>query len=47
MYNTNLCDLPIGLPEQQDEQIYQEYIIRIDDMWGFKEYMDRQGIEAD
>lgn len=45
MYNKGLKDLPIELPIQQDEQIYQEYIIKIPDMWKFKEYMDEQGIE--
>ena len=35
----------ITLPIQQDEQIYQEYIIKIPNMYEFKEYMDKQGIE--
>lgn len=35
----------ITLPIQQKEQIYQEYIIKIDDMWKFKEFMDTKGVE--
>lgn len=45
MYNKGLVGLPIELPLQQKDQIYQEYIIRIPDMWKFKEYMDKKGIE--
>ena len=49
MYNEGLLQLhvdgKIELPWQQDHQIYQEYIIRIPDMWKFKQYMDKQGIE--
>jgi len=35
----------IELPIQQKEQIYQEYIIRLKDMWKFKKFMDKKGIE--
>ena len=45
MYNKGLQGLPIELPIQQKHQIYQEYIIRIPDMWKFKQYMDKKGIE--
>lgn len=47
MYNKGLLDLEgkIELPIQQDEQIYQEYIVRIPDMYKFKAFMDRRGIE--
>lgn len=45
MYNKGLQGLPIKLPIQQEGQIYQEYIIRISDMWDFKQHMDYCGIE--
>lgn len=45
MYNEGLWGLPIGLPVQQKEQIYQEYIIRVDDMWGLNAFMNSKGIE--
>jgi len=45
LYNKGLRDLPISLPVQQEEQIYQEYIIGVPDMWKFKKYMDKVGIE--
>lgn len=45
MYNEGLKDLPISLPLQQEEQIYQEYIIGVPDMWKFKDYMDSVDIE--
>ena len=45
MYNRGLEGLPIILPIQQKDQIYQEYIIRIPDMWKFKKHMDLRGIE--
>lgn len=35
----------IELPIQQKEQIYQEYIVKIPDMWKFKNFMDKEGIE--
>lgn len=49
MYNEGLSYLAdkgiIELPIQQKGQIFQEYIIRIPDMWEFKSYMDYKGIE--
>ena len=36
MYNKGLKGLPIELPIQQKEQIYQEFIVKIPDMWKFK-----------
>lgn len=47
MYNEGLVDLEgkIELPIQQEEQIYQEYIIKIPDMYAFKKFMDKRGIE--
>lgn len=49
MYNKGLAHLEkkglIKLPLQQPEQIYQEYIVKIDDMWKFKAFMDKKGIE--
>lgn len=44
-YNHWFKELPIELPHQQEGQIYQEYIIRIKDMWKFKKHMDKEGIE--
>lgn len=35
----------LKLPIQQKEQIYQEYIIQLEDMWEFKKFMDKEGIE--
>jgi len=45
MYNKGLKGLPILLPIQQPKQIYQEYIIKVKDMWKFKKYMDEKGVE--
>lgn len=49
MYNEGLMDLyvshKITAPLQQQEQIYQEYIIKIPKMWEFKKFMDSKGIE--
>ena len=46
MFNEGLKDIKqIQLPLQQEGQIYQEFIIKIPDMWKFKEYMDKRGIE--
>jgi dTDP-4-amino-4,6-dideoxygalactose transaminase len=45
MYNRGLKGLPCLLPAQQPKQIYQEYIIKVQDMWKFKEYMSRRGVE--
>ncbi len=45
MYNNGLKNLPCALPAQQPKQIYQEYIIKVKDMWKFKKYMDKKGVE--
>jgi len=45
MYNKGLKGLPCVLPVQQPKQIYQEYIIKMKDMWKFKKYMDKKGVE--
>ena len=49
MYNEGLLQLhvdgKIDLPLQQHEQIYQEYIVKIPDMYRFKKFMDKKGIE--
>ena len=44
-YNNGLKNLPCVLPIQQSKQIYQEYIIKVKDMWKFKKYMDKKGVE--
>lgn len=45
MYNYGLKDLPIELPIQQKEQIYQEFIIRVDNRDDFVKYMSEHGVE--
>ncbi len=45
MYNKGLKNLPCVLPVQQPKQIYQEYIIKVQDIWKFKKYMDEKGVE--
>lgn len=47
MYNRGFKGISdkISLPVQQNEQIYQEYIIRVPNMWDFKNYMAEKGIE--
>jgi dTDP-4-amino-4,6-dideoxygalactose transaminase len=45
MYNKGLKNLPCILPFQQPKQIYQEYIIKVENMWDFKKYMDERGVE--
>jgi hypothetical protein len=45
MYNKGLKNLPCILPDQQLKQIYQEYIIKVKDMWKFKKHMDGKGVE--
>lgn len=48
MYNAELWHLPCESPEQQDGQIYQEFIIRMrneKEMRKFKKFMDEQRIE--
>lgn len=44
-YNKGLKNLPIELPLQQAQQIYQEYIIKVPDIWAFKKYMQAKGVE--
>lgn len=44
-YNEGFKDLPFALPKQQEGQIYQEYIIRVPNMWEFKKHMDAKGVE--
>jgi dTDP-4-amino-4,6-dideoxygalactose transaminase len=48
-YNRGFSELAkkglIGLPEQQLHQIYQEYIVKIDDLEKFKKHMDKWGVE--
>lgn len=39
-------DLPLKLPTTQPEQIWQEFIIRVDDAVKFKDYMAEKGIET-
>ena len=45
MYKKGLKGLPISLPKQQLGQIYQEFIIRLKDIWWFKKFMDKKGVE--
>lgn len=45
MYNKGLKNLPFESPFQQPKQIYQEYIIKVKDMWRFKKFMDEKGVE--
>jgi len=45
MYDKGLKNLPCVLPIQQPKQIYQEYIIKVKDMWKFKKYMAERGVE--
>lgn len=45
-YDSHLEDLPIELPSHQDGEVIQEYIVKVDDNVGFKQYMDSQGIEV-
>ena len=44
-YNEGLKGLPVVLPTMQPKQIFQEYIIKVDDIWGFKKYMESKNIE--
>jgi len=45
-YNRGLIGIKeIKLPIQQDKQIYQEYIIRVPDLWKFKKYMESKKVE--
>lgn len=45
MYNRALKNLPCVLPVQQSRQIYQEYILKVKEMWEFKKYMNEKGVE--
>jgi len=47
MYNEGLKNITdIKLPLQQKDQIYQEYIIRVSDIWKLKDYMENErGVE--
>jgi len=47
MYNEGLKNIKdIKLPLQQKDQIYQEYIIRVPDIWKFKDCMENEkGVE--
>lgn len=44
-YNKELKELPLKLPIQQEKQVYQEYIIRINNQKEFVNYMQKRGIE--
>ncbi len=44
-YNKGLAGLPVVLPTQQPEQIYQEYIIKVGNIWKFKKYMQDRNVE--
>jgi hypothetical protein len=46
MYNEGFKNYPIKLPTQQKGQIYQEYIIRVDDAFKFQRYMTERGVEV-
>ena len=45
MYNQGLKNLPCVLPIQQPRQIYQEYIIKVEDMLKFKKDMAAKKVE--
>lgn len=45
-YLREFNDLPMTLPTVQEGQIYQEMIIRVDDSWKFKAFMDSKGVET-
>ena len=45
MYNCAFKNLPIELPIQQRDQVYQEYILRLQNVPEFKKHMDKWGIE--
>ena len=44
-YHEAFKDLPLRRPILQRGQIFQEYIIGVDDMWRFKKFMDKKRIE--
>ena len=45
MYNDGLKDLPIKLPIQQEGQVYQEFIIRVENQAPFVQFMADKGVE--
>lgn len=45
MYNKGLKDLPLQLPVQQENQVYQEYIIRLSEREKFSAFMRQRGVE--
>jgi len=44
-YDREFKKLGIKTPLQQKEQVYQEFILQIPDMWKFKKFMDKKGVE--
>lgn len=46
MYCDGLKDLPLRLPEYEDGDVIQEFIIRLTDRENFKAFMDNKGIET-
>lgn len=44
-YDKAFRKLGIAVPNQQKEQVYQEFILKIPDMWKFKEFMNKKGVE--
>jgi dTDP-4-amino-4,6-dideoxygalactose transaminase len=46
MYEEGLKDLPIKLPTHQPDQVAQEYLVQVDDIWGFKKFLAELGIET-
>lgn len=45
-YDKAFKDLPLTPPSRQPGQIYQEYIVRVDDAEKFKVFMTKQGVEV-
>lgn len=45
MYNEGLKDLPLILPIQQKQQVYQEYIVRSKEREKIADYLQKKGIE--
>ena len=44
-YHEAFEDLPIERPLLQEDQVFQEYIIRVKNLHNFKKFMDEKGIE--
>ena len=44
-YHEAFKDLPIERPTLQKDMVFQEYIIRVDNLYKFKKFMDKKGIE--